>query len=264
MAGYLIPTPWETRNFGLESFCVGDGFLNDPNESKLKEEIETFEDGSGGIFIYARIPKKNYYVNQILERIGFYFIEQTLEPYTSFETNEVFKTFLRDKNAFIPKRYKSASLSLLLLDKNDQRLCREIKNIAAESFSDDRCHLDPNCSKEIADRRFVYWVSDLLANPKAHFYLLLHGGHVAGFMGLEGTNLILAALSNNYLKSGLGAYLWLSVMEDMYSQSIDHAHTLISANNTAVLNMYARLGFKFRNPAVTFHYWTERLPVGNL
>ena len=257
MAGYLIPTPWETRNLGLESFSVGDGFLNDPDESGLKEEIKALEDSSGGIFIYARIPKKFYYVNRILERTGFYFIEQTLEPYTAFEKNEVFKTFLRDKDAFVPKRYRPSDLSLLLLDKDDQRLCRKIEDIAAESFSDDRCHLDPNCSKEIADRRFVYWVRDLLADPKARFYLLLHDGDAAGFMALKGTNLILNALSNNYFKSGLGGYLWLSVMKDMYRQSINHAHTLISANNTTALNMYSRLGFKFRNPSVTFHYWSK-------
>jgi hypothetical protein len=47
-------------------------------------------------------------------------------------------------------------------------------------------------------------------------------------------------------------------MKDMLEQNKKVAATLISANNVSVLNLYARLGFRFKNPEATFHYWSDK------
>lgn len=193
----------------------------------------------------------------MLQQQGFYFVETALVPHSILKKNELLARFVDSRSDFVPARIDASQLELVLLDKHDEAQCDEVRGIARESFSDDRFHLDANCSAAIADRRFSYWVDDLLADDAVVFYLLIYASNPIGFMARKDANLILAGFAKKYVNSGLGDFLWLSVLEDMKRQGIHQTHTMISANNTSVMNLYARLGFKFKNPAVTLHYWSS-------
>lgn len=256
----LKSIPWETRNLGLQSFAVDDEFFGNPDDELLKESLRSAEAQNGKIFAQARVAKNDFAALPVLQRYGFYFAETTLIPFSVFRKNDALSRFMADKSSFAPARYSLDGLGLTIMDRRDLAQCATVKAIAAESFSDDRIHLDANCPKEIADRRFCYWVDDLLADEAVVFYLLEHLGACTGFMARKGEDLILAGFAQRYIKSGLGDFLWLSVLEDMHKQGIAQTHTCISANNTPVLNLYVRLGFKFKDPSVTLHYWTlERM-----
>jgi len=253
----LVEIPWETRNLGVQSFAVCEEFLENPEEDVLRRALQEKDNQLRGIFVQARLGKKHLPSARCLERSGFYFVESTLVPSCLLVKNQRLSDFACDSRPFVPQRFLLEELRLSLLDKVDPTGCRRVREIAAESFSDDRFHRDPQCGKEVADRRFVFWVDDLLADDAVVFNVLLYREEAIGFMARRGENLVLAGFSAKHVKSGLGDYLWLAVLEDMLQRGFVRVRTLISSSNTAVLNLYARMGFKFEESAATFHYWSR-------
>lgn len=251
----LVSIPWETRNLGVASFEVTQQFIDNPDEENLKYAIKDKIEQHNRIFIQARVAKDSYTAVAILEKTGFYFVEAVLVPYTNMRENAVIERFISNKSEFIPEHYASSDWTVVRMNKKDTSLCLRIKEIATESFSDDRFHIDPQCSEEIASARFSFWVDDLLADEKVSFYTMDYLGQVQAFMACKSNNLVLGGLSKRCAGKGLGKFFWLSVLEDMCNQGLHQVQTLISVNNIPVLNLYVRLGFKFKNPAVTLHCW---------
>jgi ribosomal protein S18 acetylase RimI-like enzyme len=253
--GWLTEVPWETRNLGVPSFTLSERFIAEPEVGVLRDALAQKTARHGRIFVQARLAKPQLPLARHLEAAGFYYVESTLVPHSVLKKNLPLAEFVRDPGQVLPRRYRPEDFKVLTMDKNNGGHCQRVREIAGESFSDDRFHLDVNCSKEIADRRYVYWSEDLLKDDNAVFYVLCLRGEVIGFMIRKGDNLLLAGVAAAYVKSGLGEYLWLSVLDDMLRTGLMEVRSLISSNNTAVLNLYARIGFRFREPAATFHYW---------
>jgi ribosomal protein S18 acetylase RimI-like enzyme len=256
--GCLSEIPWETRNLGIRSFAIDACFINNPDSGLLHETISRKIDEHGDIFIQARTGKAGMLVAPILQRADFYFVETALVPYTVIRKNDALHRFLADKGAFVPARYDLHALEVFQVEKNDDAFYEAIREIAGESFTDDRFHLDLNCSKEIADRRYSYWVEDLLRDAAVDFDILRFSEETIAFMARKENNLLLAGFSRKYANSGLGDFFWLSVLEQMMREGTTQVQTMISTNNIPVLNLYARIGFKFKDPSVTFHYWGGR------
>lgn len=253
----LIRIPWETRNLGLQSFEVSEDFVQGPDEQTLKDVLKTKIEEHGRIFVQARVSKGNSHVIPLLERNNFNFIETILVPYTTLQTNPVLNRFIADKSEFLPKQYNCNDCRVVQINKDDISSCLRIKEIGTESFSDDRFHIDHQCSNEIADIRFSFWIEDMLADEQVIFHTVNYLGRAQGFMTRKSDNLILAGFSKEFIGKGLAKFLWLSVLEDVANEGFSQVHTLISTNNTPVLNLYTRLGFKFKDPAVTLHYWSN-------
>lgn len=254
---FLVDIPWETRNLGVQSFALAENFLDSPDEKTLRRDVSSKVKEFEKIFVQARIGKADFNIGRILENLGFYFVEATLTPYTVFKKNSALQRFVSNKEEFTPPRYNLSDLNVTILNKNDKVLCQAIREIANSSFPNDRFHLDPNCSNDIAGRRVSYWIDDLLNDDAVTFNILELHDKVIAFMARKENNLILAGFAKQYINSGLGDFFWLSVIENMMEQDLNQANTMISANNTPVLNLYCRIGFKFKDPAVTFHYWSR-------
>lgn len=254
---YLNPLSYETRNLGLPSFELNTTFLENPDEKTLASDIDQAKQDFQHFFIQVRIPnpKQNLKTVKIIERSGFYFVEANLEPQTNLKRNSVFKDFLNNKDKFIPKKYKLEELNVSYLDKNDPQKIDFIKEMAETSFSDDRFHVDFNCPEDIANKRFAYWIDDLYSDLNTLFLHLNYLNNPIAFFCHKQQNLILAGFAQKYVNSGLGSFFWLSVLEQLFINGIYQAKTLISVNNISVLNLYSRIGFSFKNPSVTFHYW---------
>ena len=251
----LVSIPWETRNLGVASFEVTQQFIDNPDEENLKYAIKDKIEQHNKIFIQARVAKDSYAATVTLEGNGFYFVEAVIEPYTNLKENFVLQSFISDKTKFTPTHYAKDDWTFAPMNKNDISLCLRVKQIAAESFSDDRFHIDPKCSEEIANARFSFWVDDLLADQNVSFYTMDYLGHPQAFMTRKSDYLVLGGLSKQCAGKGMGKFFWLSVLEDMLNEGLSQVQTLISVNNIPVLNLYVRLGFKFKHPAVTLHYW---------
>lgn len=249
----LISAPWETRSIGLQSFLVNKAFYKDFSVEALRNAVEVA--ASSGIFVSARVEKEDYVVIPGMQQTGFYFVEQTLDPYATLKGNVVLNAFVANKSEYIPSRYRSKSPVVKILDKADKVSCAAVEACAKESFSDDRFHTDPNCPNDIADMRFLNWAKDLIDDSDVIIYMACIEDEIAGFLARKANNMILAGFAKRYIGAGLGQYLWLGSMEAMLADGINSVETRISANNVAVMNLYVRLGYKFKNPAAIFHYW---------
>jgi len=252
----LEPLPWETRNLGIESFAVSDAFLRSPDTGTLNACLADLHQTHGTTFVQARFTT-NTKTAQILEASGFYFVEATLSPFIALPKYSALERFAADPSLVLPERCKAADLEVLIVGESTPDIVAPIREIAGESFVADRFHVDHNCDPDMANRRYVLWVDDLLRDDAVRFHVLLFRKEAIAFMASKAGDLLLAGFGRAHANRGLGEFFWLRVLEDLRREGVNGVSTVISVNNTSALNLYARLGFKFREPRSTFHLWTR-------
>ena len=254
---YLKETPWETRNLGVLSYALDSSvFCMTPEIHTLKEQLNQIY-AQSNFFVFARIPREHLELIHPLEQIGFSVVECTVTPFIRLHNNEKICEFEQNRSIFLPNKFRSTVVTISTVNSPDSNLAATIKKVASESFTDDRFHVDANCSAEIADRRFAYWVDDLVSNVTVSFDLMYIQNELAGFMARKNNDLILAGFSKTYRAAGLGEFLWLTSCSIIKNLSFKTAETLISINNIAVLNLYSRLGFRFKDAQYSLHYWSH-------
>jgi hypothetical protein len=252
----LEPIPWETRNLGLPSFRVSADFLRAPDPPALRAGLDA-AGRAGPFFAQARVPKTEHAALPALQRLGFYFVESTLEPFSVLSRNEVLTRFRADPSASVPRRFRLDELAMDDLRRDDPGEVGQMQALVRDVFADDRFHLDPNCDPAAADARFSHWTADLLADPGVTYVALRRRGELIGLGARRGEDAILGGFTRAHAGSGLGEYFWLTFFERAHQSGVPRIQTVISANNTSVLNLYARIGFQFRHPATTLHYWSH-------
>lgn len=67
----------------------------------------------------------------------------------------------------------------------------------------------------------------------------------------------LTAVSPTWLGCDYGYQVWQSMLRYHQAEGCEGLTTTISARNVAVLNLYAKLGFRFLPPEMTFHWVRE-------
>jgi ribosomal protein S18 acetylase RimI-like enzyme len=252
----LEPVPWETRNLGVESFAVSAAFVTAPDEAVLRKSLEDLRSAHGRFFVQARF-RPDTRISRILEANGFYFVETTLGPSVALSGYDELDRFVADPSSVLPRRYERSSLDVRAVAGSDLAMVEEIKAIAGTSFVDDRFHVDHNFPGDVADRRFRLWVDDLFRDATVRFHVLLLRTEPIAFMASREGDLLLAAFARSHARVGLGEFFWLTVIDRIRAGGVARVTSLISANNVAALNLYARLNFKFRDPKSTFHLWAS-------
>jgi ribosomal protein S18 acetylase RimI-like enzyme len=81
----------------------------------------------------------------------------------------------------------------------------------------------------------------------------MYRNELAGFLGFAGNRIVLNASSGKYRGKGLGKYLWSAACGELFSHGYGEIVSSISASNMPALNLYASLGFRFRNPLDVYH-----------
>jgi len=250
----LIPLPWETRNLGIDAFGLGERVASGADATVLESCLRRKAEQLGSFFVQARVGMDTRSA-RALEQNGFYFVEATVSPIANFNARDVAARLAADPSEALPSRHRHSDLSVEALEADDLASRAALETIAAESFTEDRFHVDHNCPRETADRRYVYWVDDLLEDPAVTFEIVRLRGDPIAFMARRAEQLLLAGFAKRYVSAGLGEFLWLQVLRRMRAQGLARARTLVSVRNLSSLNLHARLGFRFRDPSATFHYW---------
>lgn len=127
----------------------------------------------------------------------------------------------------------------------------QLLEICHGAFTHDRFHRDFNLSKSAADARYDNWLDQLISANQV--YSLFWEGELAGFIAHQGSMLTLHALAESYRGKGLAKYWWSAVCNDLVRDGFDDIRSSISVSNTAVLNLYASLGFSFYGPKDVYH-----------
>ncbi len=214
---YIKETPWDSLVLGVNTYEIMKLSKN------ILEDALMFH-GHFTIKVRPGIGTK------LLYEYGFYYCDTLIQPYC---TPDNFKYFSN----------KKAGISY------DLRIS-DILSISREAFYG-RFHRDFNIERKVADARYDAWLTHLY--KENNVFGLLFNGKLTGFFAFSENRILLHALSQRYRGKGLGKYLWSVACKELFSKRYKEITSSISASNMPILNLYASLGFKFRNPVDVYH-----------
>jgi len=215
---YIKRVPWDSTVFGLDTYEI------------QSVSVEIFEQiiripGHYSVKINPLSSKK------ILHDYGFYYCDTLIELYC---TRESFVFYQSD----LVSISHSFSLDALL-------------TICNGAFIYGRFHRDFNLNKKLADNRYNNWLKELY--HAGNVYSLVYNNELAGFLGFSGNKHLLGAISKKYQGKGLGKYLWSIACKELFKLGYTELQGSVSAANLPVVNLYATLGFRFRNSVDVYH-----------
>jgi hypothetical protein len=239
MINYRL-TPWDTKSLNLKTLEITEIQFNTIDE--FTEEYSNFENNiikDGVQFVYTRINAQNFELRRVIQNLGFYFAESSME------------VSLSKLEKFQERKLPKIDFHLPNLDEIEQ-----IRSIAYESFDFSRFHEDFSINGISARERYSNWILDLAEN-NLDFLVSKIGNQVIGF-NIQKTNfesksatLILAGC-----KRGAELFvmpLWNQILLHNKNIGISKVTTLISSANIGVANVYFQFGFKVNKTLFGFH-----------
>lgn len=214
--------PWDTAALGVRAYEIAE-----PNPEALEMAVQL-----PGHYTVRVDPLAS---KQCLHDYGFYYCDTLVEPYCT-------------KGRFIPFDDMDISMS-------QSSTLGPLLGICRGAFSHGRFHRDFNLPQVQADHRYDKWLAQLHAAGKTNG--LLYRGELVGFIAVDGNRLVLHALADSLRGRGLAKYLWTPVCRKLFGVGYSEVTSSVSASNLAVVNLYARLGFSFRNPVDIYHRLTQ-------
>ena len=215
-------TPWDAAVFGLHT-----AEIVEYSEAALRQATQI--PGHYTIKVDPLADKRS------LHEHGFYYCDTLIEPYC---TAKKLKQFAHP-DASISTR---ADWEALL------KICHG-------AFAHGRFHRDFNLDKARADLRYDNWLRQF--HEKNAVYGLYWRDELAGFIAHDANNLALHALAETQRGAGRAKYWWSAVCGELFAAGHAEVKSSISAANLAAVNLYASLGFAFRQPLDVYHRLIE-------
>lgn len=241
---YLVP--WDIRICGFPVAQIDRMSINDGTGADLAfGEFIRWCENSGVVLCSCRLSSRETEEALLLQRHGFYFVEMSYQP----ELNELQSLSIIAEN-------NNPEVEIVFASEKD---IDSIAEIAKNSFSMERFHVDPFLGKHLGDLRYETWARTSFANPKHQILKIMVKGEIAGFFIIENSPeqdcyWHLTALSPQFQGCGLGSIVWKKVLQFVKQNGAKKVRTSISARNTAVLSIYSKLSFRFPMPTITFHW----------
>lgn len=228
MTNYLEETPWDKRNFHIDTYQ-----LTEASEDALKQTNEV-----EGHFTLKIDPLEN---TENLKKYGFYYVDTLTEPVCKRENLQIYQ----QEGIALSRDYIKA----------------DILKIAQESFKGGRFHRDFNIPSFMADRRYMNWVNDLI--EKDLILALNYHEELAGFYAYEGDKVLLLGIKEQFRSKGLTKpFTSQGCKQQLEKEGTDLLITSISPSNLPSLNLFLSLGFKLKNTIDVYHKLNGSLPVG--
>lgn len=214
--------PWDTAALGIGAYEI---VTPTPEALKMAMQIP-------GHYTVRVDPLAS---KRWLHDCGFYYCDTLVEPYCT-----------KERFAYFDDMEVSVNRDLVL---------ESLLKICHGAFSHGRYHRDFNIFWAQADQRYANWLTQLHAAGKVDG--LLYRGELAGFIAVDGNRLVLHALGESHRRRGLAKWLWTPVCRSIFEAGYAEVSSSVSATNLAVVNLYVRLGFSFRNPVEIYHRLTK-------
>jgi RimJ/RimL family protein N-acetyltransferase len=213
--------------------------------SNAGNDIRLFEherDRLGAGLVSCRLRHERMTESMLLEDHGFRFIEMLYQPELDLSKFNI------DTGV--------ALLDVSLACDSDLPALLEI---ARTSFHNERFKMDPRLDPRVSDKRYQNWVASSLHHHAQELHVISDGTRRIGFFVTEmlkdGTCYWhLNAVAPEAQGQGYGRRAWLSMLMQATNNGAHRIRTSIVARNHRVLNLYARLGFYFPPPLMTFHW----------
>jgi RimJ/RimL family protein N-acetyltransferase len=213
--------PWDSKTFGFLAYEA-----LEPSEKILKKASKI--PGHWSVKVRQPGPVKALLAN------GFYYCGTLVTPYCD-------KTSL---SPYFDPRVRLGPAPLL-------------KSLAAarNAFGHGRFHRDPEIPRALAEKRYANWLRDL--HKKGRVTGLYYGGKFAGFIAAEKNRLVLHALARAFRGKGLAKYFWSAYCRALFDGGAREITSSVSASNSAALDLYASLGFRFKGVIDVYHKRTR-------
>ena len=235
-------TPWDERVFGYP--CAEITLLNiaTSDEVAILALFASFDEWvkkQGVRFAYGRFSPSAL-EKRTLHQAGFYFAEASYRiRHTRIQSTESFDRLIRPGPVLEPAREEDYPA---------------LQDILAQDFHHGRVHEDPWVLPEDAARRYRFWLNDLSAQ-KHEILTYRFKDEVIGLHIQRATDAVVDLVLTGVKRSHslLGVPLWAEVLRLNRQRGIREAHTLISAANVPILNLYRRFEFQFDSLLLGFH-----------
>lgn len=233
--------PWDSEILGYPVAGIDHLAVHEPEQADV--EFSTFNDWRSreGIRLCScRVRHDQLLEASFLQRQGFHFIELNYHP----EVSGLQQLDLPSDGISIERAGA--------LDRDT------LVDIAGQVFEHGRFHQDPKLGAEVGNRRYGIWMKNAFAHPAQTVFQCLEQGRVVGFFVVEypGESKAywsLIGLAPGMGGQGLGTRVWQAMMRYHRDEGLQSIQTSISSHNIPILNLYAKLGFRFPLPDVTFH-----------
>lgn len=236
--------PWDSEVFGRPVAAISHIDLKAEGSPSVDfEKFRAWVHAQGFELVSCRLPHSRLDISMLLEQHGFKFIEMVLHP------------VLRQIG-----QYPVAQTGLQVEAATDSDLPTLI-DISHRAFGFERYHADPRIDSRLADARYGRWVRNSIGHARQRLLKICEGERIVGMFVVEqGQDRLaywhLTAVHPDCHGQGLGNRVWMAMIGHHQAQGIDCIRTTIAARNSRVLNLYAKLDFRFDEPEMTFH-WLE-------
>lgn len=234
------PTPWDSRVFGAPTFEITDFTAEDfYKASELLRNFEGEIQQQKPAIIYCRVPYDALHLRKALTVAGYLNAETSLE----IEKNDVQK--------FEFPAWARSDISLEPAQESDYE---SIRLLASEQFHYSRFHDDPFIDISIARKRYYNWIDDLIKqNKEIWIYRSKDGLHAMHIQSVNGSRADWVLTGASAAKAGLAFPLWATAFKQMQRRGVEHIHTLISAGNKGVANLYVYFQFRVKQTVLGYH-----------
>ncbi len=199
------------------------------------DSAEEISEADDRLFYRVELPH-NPNNSHVMAKTGYLFVERTIGVSINLKKNNI------DYSKLVRFDVKPA-------DKSD----KAVLEIALGSFpSDRRFHVRPKPDDKIAGTIISNWVDNL-----SEVYVCFHNDQIVGFLDLEPYGekdcfIHLVAVKERYRATGVAVSLYAFAIQKAKEKGCDKIYGRISSGNTAVMNLYARLGGIFADPTDVF------------
>jgi RimJ/RimL family protein N-acetyltransferase len=244
LTAHLVP--WDTDCFGFAVAQIDT--LECLHSSIDSTEILPFYqwlDNNAIRLVSCRLSFDRLNESMLLERCGFRFIETVLHPHL-----DLFKCSFLSSDELKVAPATTEDLPML-------------EAMAAEAFAHGRIHADPRLGQSLGGRRYSHWVRNTLTHPSQKLLKVTDkdANLVALFITEERPEQSLywhlTAIALHFQGKGYGWRVWQTMLAIHARDGMSSVQTTITAGNVPVLNLYAKLGFRFFSPEMTFHWVRE-------
>lgn len=237
--------PWDTRALGFPVAQVDAmelGEHDDPVPTIAR--LTSWLDDNGVRLVSCRLDSLRLRESMLLEQLGFRFIEMVYSPVLSPLPADV----ATDEEIVIgPAREVERST---------------LESMASSVFTTGRHVIDWRLDPDAGHVRYRNWLEGALADDRQDVLCASIGDATVGFFIVESQPdgaiyWHLTAIAAEWQGQGVGKRVGRAMIARHRAAGARRIMTTVSAHNTAVLNLYTRLGFRFTAPRATFH-WLRR------
>jgi len=233
--------PWDTAIYGKPVLQITKLEVVGSAATEDFAAFERLRDVSGSGLVSCRLAHNKLRESMLLEDAGFRFIEMLYMP---------------ELDALNDVQKLTSSLHVELATPSDLPAVLEI---AASAFRNERLYIDPRLSPELSDKRYQNWARSSLSHPAQRLFLVWDGDLLVSFFVTENLQdgtcyWHLNAVASKLQGQGYGRLAWSAMIQHAVKAGADRVRSSIAARNYRVLNLYARLGFRFPPPWMTFHW----------